>query len=178
MRDHRTLQGLTMIGALLVSSAACSDGGRTAVEPGTTANDERWVVVQDYLDQQAAWEEQAGDLRGILMTSGGNLEEGLRRVEEEHGARPDATAAVEAAQSIVAEGGPWTVEAAEFLIERSRDPLVMSETMGNAMTEALDAPDVGATRLRASEDGTWDALIAHVGPDWSVVEEYVEERSD
>ena len=39
-----------------------------------------------------------------------------------------------------------------------------------------DAAAVGAT-LRSSEDPTWAALIAHVGPDWSVVQAYEDDRS-
>ena len=50
--------------------------------------------------------------------------------------------------------------------------------MANATAEAgPDAAAVGA-RLRTSEDRTWAALIAHVGPDWSVVQEYVDDRSE
>ena len=46
----------------LMFAVACGSGGGP--------DDERWAVVQDYLDRQAAWEEQAGDIRSILMASG------------------------------------------------------------------------------------------------------------
>ena len=166
---RRWLHGVVVIVGLALA-AACGSLG----DP----DEERWAVVQEYLDRQAAWEERAGDIRSILMTGTGPLEERLRGAEEEHGAMPDATAAVEAARAIVAGGGPRTVEAAEFLIERWRNPGAVTTEMESAAAEAgPDAAAVGA-RLRTSEDQTWAALIAHVGPDWSVVQEYVDERSE
>ena len=167
---RRSLLGVVvMVGAVLAAACGSLGGG-----PG----EERWAVVQDYLDRQAAWEERAGDIRSILMTGTGSLEERMRGAEEEHGAMPDATAAVEAARAIVAGHGPRTAEAAEFLIERWRNPPAVTTEMGNATAEAgPDAPAVGAM-LRTSEDRTWAALIAHVGPDWSLVQEYVDDRSE
>ena len=155
----------------LAFAGACElDGGGT--------NEERWTVVQDYLDRQAAWEEQAGDIRSPLMTSAGSLDDRIRGAEEAHGAMPDATAAVEAAREIVAAGGSRTVDAAVFLIERWRNPGAVRPEVDDAAAGAgPDADAVGAT-LRSSEDPTWAALIAHVGPDWSVVQEYVDDRSE
>ena len=167
---RRGIHGVMVIVGLVFAAACESVGGGP--------NEERWAVVQDYLDQQAAWEERAGDIQSILMTGTGSFEERMRGAEEAHGAMPDATAAVEAAQAIVAASGPRTVEAAAFLIERWRNPRVVSLEMENATAEAgPDAAAVGA-RLRTSEDQTWAALIAHVGPDWSLVEQYVEDRSE
>ena len=172
-RNHpghrRALRGAVVIVVLAFAAACGSFGG---------PDEERWAVVQDYLDRQAAWEERAGDIRSILLTGAGSLEQRLRGAEEAHGAMPDATAAVDAARAIVAAGGPRTVEAAEFLIERWRNPAAVRPEMGNAAVEAgPDAAAVGA-RLRTSEDRTWTALIAHVGPDWSVVQGYVDDRSE
>ena len=166
---RRSRHGAVVIVGLAFAAACGSLGG---------PDEERWAVVRDYLDRQAAWEERAGDIRSILMTGTGSLEERMRGAEEEHGAMPDATAAVEAARAIVAGNGPRTVEAAEFLIERRRSPAAVRAEMENATAEAdPDAAAVGA-QLRTSEDRTWAALIAHVGPDWSVVQEYVDERSE
>ena len=166
---RRAIHGVVVIVGLVFAAACESDGGGP--------NEERWTVVQAYLDRQAAWEEDAGDIRSILMTGTGSFEDQLRGAEEAHGPMPDATAAVEAARAIIAEGGPSTVEAAEFLIERWRNPRVIASEMQSAAAEAgLDAA-VGA-RLRASEDQTWDALIAHIVPDWSVVQGYVNDRNN
>ena len=113
---RRAIHGVAAIVGLIFAVACGSGGG---------PNEERWEVVQDYLDRQAAWGERAGDIQSVLMASG-SLEEGLRSAEEQHGALPDATAAVDAAHAILAAGGPRTIEAAEFLLERSRSPLAWS----------------------------------------------------
>ena len=174
MRTRHPAHRPSLLGVVVivgsVSAAACGSFGGP--------DEERWAVVQSYLDEQAAWEERAGGIRSILMTGTGSLEERMRGAEEAHGAMPDATAAVEAARAIVAAGGPRTVEAAEFLIERRRNPGVVRTAMENATAEAgPDAAAAGAM-LRSSEDQTWAALIAHVGPDWSVVQAYVDDRSE
>ncbi len=167
---HRRSRHGTVVIVGLAFAAACGSLG----DP----DEERWAVVQDYLDRQSAWAERAGDIRSFLMTGTGSLEERLRGAEETHGVMPDATAAVEAARAIVAGGGPRTVEAAEFLIERRRNPAAVTTEIENATAEAgPDAAAVGAM-LRTSEDRTWAALIAYVGPDWSLVQEYVDDRSE
>ena len=166
---RRSLRGAVVIVGLALAAACETLGG---------PDEKRWAVVQDYLDRQAAWEERAGDIRSLLLTGTGSLEERLRSAEEEHGAMPDATAAVEAARAIVAADGPRTAEAAEFLIERRRNPAAFRTETENAMAGAdPDAIAVGA-QLRTSEDRHWAALIAHVGPDWSVVQAYMDDRSE
>ncbi len=166
---RRSLHGAVVIVGLAFAAACASGGG---------PDEERWAVVQGYLDEQAAWEERAGDIRSILLTGSGPLEERMREAEEAHGAMPDATAAVDAARAIVAAGGPRTVEAAEFLIERWRNPAAVRPEMETAAVEAGPAAAAAGAMLRSSEDPTWVALIAHVGPDWSVVQEYVDDRSE
>ena len=149
----------------LVFAAACGSGGGP--------NEERWGVVQEYLDRQSAWEERAGDLQSFLM-AGGSLEEGLRSAEEQHGALPDATAAVDAAQAILAAGGSRTIEAAEFLLERSRSPLALESEPEGA---AVESPAVRAERRRAASDAIWTSLIDHVDADWEIVQAYQDEQS-
>ena len=90
---RRSRHGAVVIVGLAFAAACGSLGG---------PDEERWAVVRDYLDRQAAWEERAGDVRSILMTGTGSLEERMRGAEETHGVMPDATAAVEAARAIVA----------------------------------------------------------------------------
>ena len=103
---------------LLLTISAC---GRTdSPHPEATGVDDvQWAVVREYIDLQAAWEERAGDLPDILFSGDGTVDEIVQRAEQEHGQLPDVTAAVAAAQESVAGGGPHTIEAAEFLIERT-----------------------------------------------------------
>jgi len=161
---RRALRGVLAIAGLALAGACEFDAG---------PNEERWGVVQDYLDRQAAWEERAGDLQSILMANR-SVEEGLRSAEEEHGAMPDATAAVDAAQAILAAGGPRTIEAAEFLLERSRSPLALEPEPQGA---AVEAPEDRAERRRAANDAIWTSLIDHVDADWEVVQAYLDEQS-
>ena len=175
MRTNDPGRRRSLYGAVAIVGLAFTTACGSLVD---APDEERWDVVQDYLDRQAAWEERAGDIRSLLLTGTGSLEERVRGAEDEHGVMPDATAAVEAARAIVAGGGPRTVEAAEFLIERWRNPAAVGTEMENATAETgPDAAAVGA-RLRTSEDPTWAALIAHVGPDWSLVRAYMDERSE
>ena len=161
---RRGIHGVAAIVGL-VFAAACGSGGGP--------NEERWAVVQDYLDRQAAWEERAGDLQSVLMASS-SLEEGLRSAEEQHGPMPDATAAVDAAQEILAAGGRRTIEAAEFLLERSRSPLALESEPEGA---AVESPAERAERRRSANDAIWTSLIDHMDADWEIVQAYEDEQS-
>ena len=152
----------------LLATAACGPAGDDGVQ---------WPVVLEYLDQQAAWEAQAGNIGDILRAGGGPLDEKLQRAEEAHGRLPVAAPAIAAAREMVATGGPHTAEAAMFLIERSESPLGMMETqpkLANLVAGGID-PSEAVARLRATEDPTWEALITHVGPDWTLVQKYLDE---
>ena len=150
---------------LVVASATCGpdDGAR-------------WAVVQDYLDRQAAWEAEAGSLQEILVTGSGTLAERFGRAEAAHGTLPNAAEAVAAAREILAAGGPHTADAAEFLIERSASPLGMRDRTRELEAAAGENGATAFARLRAAEESVWRALIAHVGPDWAVVEDYLAEH--
>ena len=119
-RNRRTVEGVRVtIILVLLTVSAC---GRTdSLHPEETSADKaQWAVVQEYLDLQAAWEERAGGMHDVFMAGDGTVEENLQRAEEEHGKLPDATAALAAARQLVAAGGPYTIEAAEFLIAPCR----------------------------------------------------------
>ncbi len=117
-RNRRTVEGVRVtIILLLLTVSACGRTNSPHLE-GTSADNAQWAVVQGYLDLQAAWEEQAGGMHDIFVAGDGTVEENLQRAEEEHGQLPDATAALAAARQLVAAGGPYVIEAAEFLIER------------------------------------------------------------
>ncbi len=178
-RNWRTVEGVWVtIILLLMTVSAC---GRTdSPHPErTSADNAQWAVVQEYLDLQAAWEEQAGGMPDVFMAGKGTVEENLQRAEEEHGRLPDATAALAAAQELVAAGGPYTIEAAEFLIERSAGPMAMIDPLRHERLEELVAevgPAEAFAALHAVEEVTWEALIAKLGPDWSVVQDYLDEQ--
>ena len=169
---RRVVEGAWAVILLLLATSAC---GPTA---SSSTADARWAVVQEYLALQAAWEEQAGDLRDIVFSGEGALDETVQRAEEEHGQLPDVTAAMAAAQEIVAAGGPHTIEAAEFLIERTRSPLAMLGWQRDGKQDdpaAHVGPAEAFARLRTTEDATWEALIDRVGPDWTVVQDHLDE---
>ena len=176
-RNRRTVEGVRVtIILVLLTVSAC---GRTdAPHPeGTSADKAQWAVVQEYLDLQAAWEEQAGGMHDVFMAGDGTVEENLQRAEEEHGQLPDATAALAAARQLVAAGGPYTIEAAEFLIERSAGPTAMIDPLRHERLEELVAevgPAEAFAALQAAEEVTWEVLIARIGPDWPVVRDYLD----
>ena len=178
-RNRRTVEGVRMtIILMLLTVSAC---GRTdSPHPeGTSADKAQWAVVQEYLDLQAAWEERAGGIHDVFMAGDGTVEENLQRAEEEHGQLPDATAALAAARQLLAAGGPYTIEAAEFLIERSDGPTAMIDQMRHEKLEELAAevgPAEAFAALHAAEEVTWEVLIAGIGPDWSVVQDYLDEQ--
>lgn len=178
-RNRRTVEGVWVTIILLVLTVSACGRTNSPHAEATSAANAQWAVVREYLDLQAAWEEQAGGMHDIFMAGDGTVEENLQRAEEEHGQLPDATAALAAARQLVAAGGPFTIEAAEFLIERSAGPIAMIDPLRRERLEELVA-DVGPAEafaaLHAAEDVMWEALIAKIGPDWSVVQDYLDEQ--
>ena len=174
-RCLRAAEGVGLA-TLLLASAACGPASSPYRE-ASGDNRTRWAVVQDYLDQQEAWEAEAGDVREILFGGGaGSLDEKVRRMEEAHGELPDATPAIAAAREIVASGGRYTVEAAEFLIERDRGPLGMLDGERRLEEAAAEVgPAESAETLGVTDDRTWEALIAHIGTDWAIVQDFLDE---
>ncbi len=71
------------------------------------------------------------------------------------------------------------MEAAEFLIERSAGPMSMIDPLRHERLEELVAevgPAEAFAALHAAEDVMWEVLIATIGPDWSVVQDYLDEQ--
>ena len=145
------------------------------------AEEARWAVVQEYLEQRAAWSERTGIRVGVPAIGPG------RDTQAEPA--PDPTPAVDAAREIVAAGGARTVEAAVFLIDTSRErSMVGAAEMARMLERSAAEPRAGdgspvststgsAEPLsRFGEDTTWETLIAHVGPDWAVVQAFLDER--
>ncbi len=178
-RNRRTVEGVWVTTILLLLTVSACGGTNSPHPEGTSADRAQWAVVQEYLDLQAAWEEQAGGMHDIFMAGDGTVEESLQRAEEEHGQLPDATAALAAARQLVAAGGPYVIEAAEFLIERSAGPTAMIDPLRHERLEELVAevgPAEAFAALHAAEEVTWEVLIARIGPDWSVVQDYLDEQ--
>ena len=178
-RNRRTVEGVRVTVILLLLTVSACGPTNSPHPEATSAGDAQWAVVQEYLDLQAAWEEQAGGMHDVFMAGDGTVEENLQRAEEEHGQLPDATAALAAARQLVATGGPYTIEAAEFLIERSDGPIAMIDPLRHKRLEKLAAevgPAEAFAALHAAEEVTWEVLIAKIGPDWSVVQDYLDEQ--
>ena len=103
-----------------------------------------WAVVEAYLDANDAHRKQQIE---ILRADVGEEEKARRR--QELGPGPDETAAAAAATAIIESGGEHTLEAVDFLLNRP-----MRSVSETALETALDA------------------LAGHIGPDWSLVEDY------
>ena len=103
-----------------------------------------WRVVEAYTDATNEYWTEHLNIRRAEMPEA----EKERRLAD-LGRGPDEAAAIVAARAIVEAGGDRTVEAAEFLLDR---------------VPADDAAIIWGIAL--------DALAAHVGPDWSRVEDY------
>jgi len=121
--------------------------GAFAVNAGA-ADD--WKLVQAYLDLDEAW--HAKDVE--IQNSDVSAEEKQRLRTEERGEHPDIVLAVAAARSIVASDGRKATEAATFLVEH---------TQGLSPTADADI-EFGMA-----------ALAERLGPDWSIVEDYMDQ---
>lgn len=165
--NRRAVELFGLATLIVVANAACGPAGDDGA---------RWAVVEDYLDRQAAWEAEAGSLQEILVSGSGTFAERFGRAEAAHGTLPDAAEAVAAAREILTTGGPHTADAAEFLIERSGSPLGMRDRTREVEASAGENGAAAFAGIRAAEESVWEALIAHVGPDWAVVEDYLAER--
>ena len=167
-----------VFGAALVMPGQWASGQNAAPDP---AEEARWAVVQEYLEERADWTERTGIRVGAPVIGPG------RDTPAEPA--PDPTPAVDAAREIVAAGGARTVEAAVFLIDTSRErhtvgAAEMARMLERSAAEARagdGSPDSTSTGSeeplsRFGKDTIWETLIAHVGPDWAVVQAFLDER--
>lgn len=107
-----------------------------------------WRLVEAYLELDEAWHE----LDREIATADASGDEKERRRKEERGEHPDIVLAVGAARAIIEADGKRAIEAAEFLMEHT--------------------PGLSPTVDDDIEFGTL-ALAERIGPDWSVVDGYV-----
>lgn len=175
---HRSLVAGCVFSAAVAMPGQWAFGQNPAPDP---AEETRWAAVQEYLEERDEWSKRTG------------IPPGSPPVGPARGTRteapPDPTPAVDAARKIVAAGGVRTVEAAVFLIETSRERhtvgaaemarmLVQSAADARAAEGSPDSRSSGSgeSSSRYGEDTTWETLIAHVGPDWAVVQSFLGER--
>lgn len=116
-----------------------------AADSAEQSSSEHWDVVQAYIDSMDDYWKKRMDIRRAEVPEA----EKEGRLED-LGPIPDEEPAVIAARAIIETSGDQVVEAAEFLLDR------------NPME---DAENVWGIAL--------DTLAAHIGPDWSVVEDYL-----
>lgn len=109
-----------------------------------------WKLVQAYLDLDTAWHAKDREIRDADVSA----EEKERLRTEALGGHPDIVLAVAAARSIVESGGGRAIEAAEFLVQH---PVGLSPTAD------------------ADIEFGMAALVDLIGPDWSVVEDYLDQ---
>ena len=115
---------------------------------GPTAADARassghWDVVGAYDQAIGAYRSRQSEIRHADISA----EEAQRR-REDLGPEPDAAPAIEATIAIVKTNGERPLEAAHFLLNRVRPPEDRQESI-------------------------LDAVAAHIGPDWALIQEYV-----
>lgn len=127
----------------LLSAAAVALAATTAM-----ASEPDWRLIEAYIELDTAWHEMD---REIAMADIGNDEKERRR-KEERGEHPDIVLAVGAARAIIEADGKRAVEAAQFLMEHT--------------------PGLSPTVDDDIEFGT-TALAERIGPDWSVVDGYM-----
>ncbi len=133
-----------LIAATVFAIPGC-DLSRDSGEAQAPTADDHWKIVQAYIDMDAAWHAKTDEIYRADHPD----EERERRLKEERGEHPDIMLAVTAARAIVNAGGDRVLDAAEFLVEHTRN---LSST---------DDQDIEFGMV---------ALKSLVGPDWSLVE--------
>ena len=114
----------------------------------TVAAEPDWRLVEAYLELDEAWHA----LDREIATADISGDEKERRRKEERGEHPDIVLAVRAARAIIESDGKRAIEAAQFLMEHT--------------------PGLSPTVDDDIEFGTL-ALAERIGPDWSVVDGYM-----
>ena len=149
-RDSRTWKWLNRrlfslpVAATVLAMFGC-DASRDSENAQATSADDRWKIVQAYIDMDTAWHAKTDEIFRADYPD----EERERRLKEERGEHPDIMLAVTAARAIVDAGGDRVLDAAKFLVEHPRN--------------------LSSTEDQDIEFGIV-ALKSLVGPDWSLVE--------
>ena len=111
------------------------------------SSSENWKVIAAYTEATNAHRAKQWELRNADVSA-----EEKERLVQDLGPAPDAALAVAAAMAIIESNGERFLDAADFLLNRARPS---EETQQSA----------------------FDAVVAHIGPDWSLVQDYVESQA-
>lgn len=107
---------------------------------------DHWEAVEAYVDATNTYQRKDAEIRRA-----DDAEEEKERRRQDLGPAPDEASAIAAARAIMESNGEHALEAAEFLLDRF----------------APDHPE-------NVQQFAFDFLTAHIGPDWSVVEDFVD----
>ena len=118
-----------------------------AADDDAPSRSDHWDVIDAYTGAIQAQWAKRSEIRNADISA-----EEKERLLQDLGPVPDAAPAAAAAIAIIESNGERPLEAAEFLINRARP----SEELQQA---------------------AFDAVVAHIGPDWSLVEDYIESQA-
>ena len=111
------------------------------------SSSENWNVIAAYTEAINAHRAKEWELRNADVSA-----EEKERLVQDLGPAPDAALADAAAMAIIESNGERFLDAADFLLNRARPS---EETQQSA----------------------FDAVVAHIGPDWSLVQDYVKSQT-
>ena len=139
---HRRVRDFVKVVAFLPVGVA----GATATD--APASNDPWDVIDAYNEAYGAYLSGRREILGADIS----VEEEQRRLEE-LGSAPDPGVATEAAMAIVEADGERALDAADFLVNRSRPSEEQHERI-------------------------LDAITAHFGPRWSIITDYEQSRAE
>ncbi len=122
------------------------------IAAGAAADDapsssENWKVMAAYTEAINAHRTKEWELRNADIST-----EEKERLLQDLGPAPDAVLADAAATAIIESKGERLLDAADFLLNRARPS-------------------------EETQQSVFDAVAAHIGPDWSLVEDYIESQT-
>ena len=118
-----------------------------AVEDDEPPSSENWNVITAYNEAIRAHWAKEWELRNADISA--EEKEGLL---QDLGSAPDATLAVAAAMAIIESNGERLMDAADFLLNQAGPP-------------------------EEKRQSAFGAIVAHIGPNWSLVQDYIESQT-
>ena len=118
-----------------------------AVEDDGPSSSDHWNVMDAHTEAIRAYWAKNWELRNADISA-----DEKERLQQDLGPAPDDALAAAAAMAIIESNGERPLEAAEFLMNRARP----SEEM---------------------QQSAFDAVVAHIGPNWSLVKDYIESQA-
>ena len=114
-----------------------------AVQNDAPPSSEQWQAINAFNDAMGAYWTKQSEIRNADVSA-----EELERMRQELGPMPDSAPAVAAAMTIIESNGERLDDAASFLMRRARP-------------------------AKEEQQSILDAVASHVGPDWTLVEDYI-----